>query len=204
MTNNIAVIVCLVASACIADDRGVTAAVQGGAASFVVDTTVPGVSVKGKSTALEVRAEVHHQGDGLRLESVEAAVPVKSILTGMAIRDEHMRRYIFTAPDGAVPDLRFEGTDTLCMPQPAHAGEFSCKVSGKLSIRGIAHPFDIPLKLRTEGQSFRAAGDAIVKLSDYGIEPPAQFGVKTANDIRVHLDFTAKESSATVASEGAR
>uniref|UniRef100_Q01ZW2 Lipid/polyisoprenoid-binding YceI-like domain-containing protein n=1 Tax=Solibacter usitatus (strain Ellin6076) TaxID=234267 RepID=Q01ZW2_SOLUE len=204
MTNNIAVIVCLSASACIAADNGATAAVQGGAASFVANTTVPGVSVKGKSTALEARAVVQHQGEGLRLQDVAATVPVKSILTGMAIRDEHMRRYIFTAPDGTTPDLRFETPDALCTPQSGHAGEFSCKLSGTLAIRGVARPFVIPLKLRAEGQAFRAAGDATVKLSDYGIEQPSQFGVKTANEIQVHLDFTAKEAAATLASGGAR
>ena len=204
MTKTIAVIVCLSASGCIAADNGATAAVQGGAASFIVNTTVPGVSVKGKSTALEARAVVQHQGEGLRLENLEASLPVKSILTGMAIRDEHMRRYIFTAPDGTMPDLRFAGGDTLCTAQAGHQGEFSCKIYGTLAIRGVARPFAIPLKLRAEGQAFRGAGDAIVKLSDYGIEQPSQFGVKTANEIQVRLDFTAKEAAAAIASGAAR
>ena len=204
MTKTIAVIVCLSACISTAADNGATAAVQGGAASFVVNTTVPGVSVKGKSAALEARAVVQHQGESLRLENVEATVPVKSILTGMAIRDEHMRRYIFTASDGTTPDLHFAGADALCTPQSGHHGEFSCTVSGSLSIRGIARAFAIPLKLRAEGRAFRAGGDAIVKLSDYGIEQPSQFGVKTANEIHVRLDFTAKESPDTIAAGGAR
>jgi polyisoprenoid-binding protein YceI len=204
MNKNIAVIVCLCAAACAAAENGATAAVEGGTASFVVNTTVPGLSVKGKSTALGAHAVVQHQGTGLRLEKLEASVAVHSIVTGMAIRDEHMRRYIFTTAEGATPDLHFEAPAADCSPQGGRAGEFTCKVSGSLWIRGVGRPFTIPLKLRAEGQAFRAGGDTTVKLSDYGIEQPSQFGVKTANEIQVRLEFTAKEALATVATGGGR
>ena len=60
----------------------------------------------------------------------------------------------------------------------------------------------MPLKVRADGSAFRAAGDGIVKLSDYGIEQPSQFGVKTSNEIQLHLEFTGKETLAAVASRG--
>ena len=41
-----------------------------------------------------------------------------------------------------------------------------------------------------------------MKLSDYGIEQPSQFGVKTANEIQLHLEFTGKEAPAAIASGG--
>src|SRR6266567_7453906 len=112
---NLALVVYLAALPLAAFGEDVTAA--GGTASFVVNTTVPGISVKGKSTALQAHATVRRGPEGLHVENVEATVPVKSILTGMAIRDEHMRRYIFTASDGTTPDLHFAGADALCTPQ---------------------------------------------------------------------------------------
>jgi len=136
------------------------------------------------------------------VENVEATVPVKSILTGMAVRDEHMRNYIFTAADGKTPDLVFEAVGTTCPAQSGRASEFSCQVSGSLSVRGVARPFAIPLKIHADNSAFHAAGAATVKLSDYGIQQPSQFGVKTSNEIELRVEFTGKEAPASIASGG--
>jgi len=204
MNQSFVFIVCFTAASLGAANNGTTAAVERGAASFVVSTTVPGISVKGKSTALEARAVVERVADGLRLENVEASIPVKSLLTGMVIRDEHMRRYIFTTAEGKTPDLRFEAAEAACTAQSGRSNEFSCQVSGSLAIRGVARPFSIPLKIRAEGAAYRAAGESIVKLSDYGIEQPSQFGVKTADEVRLHVEFSGKERAANIASGGRR
>src|SRR4051812_1823436 len=110
-----AVIVCLTGAALGASAGSI--AIEGGAASFVVGTTVPGISVKGKSTSMQGHAVVQSAGGKLHIENIDANVPVKSLATGMSIRDEHMRRYIFTLPDGQTPDLHFEATGTDCTVQ---------------------------------------------------------------------------------------
>ena len=202
MNQSFVIIVCFTAASYGAANNGTTAAVEGGAASFVVNTTVPGISVKGKSTALEARAVVERVPDGLHLEKVEASIPVKSILTGMAIRDEHMRRYIFTTADGKTPDLHFETAEAACAAQSGRGSEFSCQVSGSLAIRGVARPFSIPLKIRAQGGVYRATGESTVKLSDYGIEQPSQFGVRTADEVQLHIEFSGKEGAAKIASGG--
>ncbi len=46
MNKSFAIVVCL-AAVCQGADSGTAAAVEGGTASFVVNTTVPGISVKG-------------------------------------------------------------------------------------------------------------------------------------------------------------
>ena len=201
MRNSFAIIVCL-AAVCRGADSGTAAAVEGGTASFVVNTTVPGISVKGKSSALEAHAVVQRVPEGLLLEKVEASIAVASIHTGMALRDEHMRRYIFTAPDGTTPDLKFETDAATCAVQGGRSNEFSCKVAGALTIRGVAQPFAVPLKIRAEGAAFRATGESSVKLSDYGIEQPSQFGVKTADEIQLHVEFSGKEGAAKIAAGG--
>ena len=58
------------------------------------------------------------------------------------------------------------------------------------------------LLVSRDGTGFRAAGDGIVKLSTYGIEPPAQFGVRTRDDVKLHLDFTARPVNTTTAGDG--
>src|SRR5690349_10713871 len=77
--------------------------VNGGAASFVANTNVPAVSIKGKSTAMKAEVSASRSDQGMVIEHIEAIVPVKTLQTGMGVRDEHMRKYIFTTPDGQTP-----------------------------------------------------------------------------------------------------
>jgi polyisoprenoid-binding protein YceI len=167
----------------------ITVAVQGGVATFVANTNVPAISVKGKSGALQARVSLRRSAGGLQLAHIAAVVPVKTLATGMGVRDEHMRKYIFTTADGQTPDLRFEGQDTTCS---VSGREATCQMEGMLTIRGTARPFRTPLKIREEGDGFKASADAVVKLSAYGIEQPSQFGVKTSDDVQLHLEFLAK------------
>ena len=175
-------------------------AVEGGTASFVSPTNVSAISVKGKSSSLHAEVSVRRTADGLQLERIDASLPVKSLVTGMSLRDEHMRKYIFTTADGQTPDLRFQGENSVC----PGGKEAVCQVAGTLVIRGVSHAFTLPVKIKEEGSQFRATGDGTVKLSDYGIEQPSQLGVKSTNDVHLHLEFVARPAPARVASGGAR
>jgi polyisoprenoid-binding protein YceI len=171
-------------------DTAETITIEHGTATFSVDTNMPGVTVKGKSEALHANVQIRRAAEGLTLEHIEAWLPVKTLGTGISLRDEHMRRYVFTTSSGEVPDLRFEGRNTSC-PGVAAGHEATCNISGTLTIRGVARTFSMALKIREANgaTAFRTGGDARVRLSDYGIEQPSQFGVKTANDIQIHLEI---------------
>jgi polyisoprenoid-binding protein YceI len=171
--------------------------VESGTATFEAVTNMPGIEVKGKSNSLSAHVEVVQDGGRLALQRIEASLPVKSLVTGMKVRDEHMRKYIFTAADGQEPDLRFEADQAACSAHGA-ARDYTCQVSGAFSMRGESRPFSINLRVKEQTGSalaFRVEGDGIVKLSDYGIAPPSQFGVKPANEVKIHLDFAGKEGS---------
>ncbi len=166
--------------------------VQGGTATFETDTNVGAISVHGKSTDVRGRALIRQAGDAIAIEQMEATLPVKSISTGMGLRDEHMRKYIFTTTDGQVPDVTFMSERAECSRT---VGDSTCKVSGHLTIRGTARPFAIALKVQKAGDGYRAQGDSVVKLSTYGIERPSQLGVTTTDDVKLHLDLTAKPAA---------
>ena len=174
-----------------------------GTTEFEVPTNMPAVSIKGKSGAAQGRVTVSREPGGILLEHIEASIPIKSLSTGMAVRDEHMRKYVFTAADGRAPDLRFEAGKAECSGR-AGSQEYTCQVLGNLSIRDIARPLAIHLKVRqTSGQlSFKAAGEAVVKLSDYEIPQPSQFGVKISNEVKLRLEFTARPRPAESSSLG--
>lgn len=173
--------------------------VKGGAVVFDANTNVPAVSIHGKSTAMSGKVLVRRTAAGLELEQVEAIVSPKSFTTGMSLRDEHMRKYIFQTEDGQMPDLRFAASRADC----PGGRESTCQMTGTMHIRGVARPFKIALKVREEGAgTFRAAGDTVIKLSEYGIPAPSQFGVKTTDDVKLHLELTGKLVSTTASRAG--
>lgn len=174
--------------------------VRGGTCSFEVDTNVPALSVHGKSSALEGRVRVRRGTDGPVLEQIEASLPVKSLGTGLKLRDEHMRTRVFTTAGGQLPDVRFIADKAVC--SKASANQSTCQVTGDLVIRGIARPFTIALKLKEDGDGFQASGDSVVRLSAYGIEQPSQLGVKTSDEVKLTLQFTARPGREVVATSG--
>ena len=192
------------AQAAPAANAGTPAVVQvlGGTASFEAGTNISAINVHGKSGSLEGRAQVRHSGGVITIERVEATLPVKTITTGMGLRDEHMRKYIFTTEDGRAPDLKYTGEKAECSAAPDRAGESTCTVSGTLAVRGTERPFAITLKVKRAGDGYRASGDGTVKLSTYGIARPSQLGVTTADDVKLHLEFTAKDITSQMLARG--
>ena len=175
--------------------------IRGGTAAFDVGTNVSAISVHGKSNALTARLKLRRGPDGPVLEGIEAAVPVKSLNTGMGMRDEHMRKYVFTTESGDLPDLKFTADKASC--SKSGAKQSTCDLSGTLVIRGTPRPFTIAIKLTDDGDTIRAVGDSAVTLSAYGIERPSQLGVKTADDVKLRFDLTAKPAgSRPVATSG--
>jgi polyisoprenoid-binding protein YceI len=181
-------------------DAAMPIEVRGGTASFDVGTNVPALSVHGKSNALEARGRVRPTANGPQLEHLEATVPVNTLATGMGMRDSHMRKYVFTTSDGQTPDVKFVAKTSTC--QKSGNNQSTCQVAGDLSIRGTARPFSIAMKVIESGDSYRASGEGIVKLSTYGIPQPSQLGVHTDDDVKLRLEVTARP--APVATTGIR
>jgi polyisoprenoid-binding protein YceI len=186
-----------------AEHESTTIEVHGGTVTFDASTNVSAISVHGKSSSLEGHARLRQTEQGVAIESVEASVPVESLNTGMGLRDSHMRKYVFTTADGQMPELKLDAGHAVCAPAAGH--DMTCQLSGNLAIRGIERPFAIALKISETGGTFRAAGDADVKLSAYAIERPSQLGVQTADDVKLHLEFTGRTvASISAANRGGR
>jgi polyisoprenoid-binding protein YceI len=175
-----------------------TVQVDKGLIQFDSETNLSAISVHGKSAALRAEVRAARTAEALVLEQVRATVPVQALSTGMGLRDEHMRKYIFTTADGKQPDLIFSAANLRCAAQPGR--EEACPVAGTLSIRGVERPFSMTLKVKQEAGSpavFKASGLATVKLSDYGIERPSQLGVQTQDEVKLSIQFTGREAVAT-------
>src|SRR6267143_1186960 len=79
----------------VGDDSTRLVEIESGTASFRVPTNMPGLQVDGKSHALRGRVVVLRSESGFLLQQIEASIPVKSLVTGISVRDEHMRKQIF-------------------------------------------------------------------------------------------------------------
>jgi len=172
--------------------------IESGSASFEAGTNVPGIEVKGTSSSLSGRANVAHGEGGLLLEQVRVSLPVKSLATGMKLRDEHMRKYIFTTSGGQLPDVEFAADQGICRSATA-SGEFNCDLAGNLTIRGVSHEFHTRLTIKEQSSgapaTFHATGEALVKLSDYGIQAPTQFGVSASNEVKLRLSLVGRRDN---------
>jgi polyisoprenoid-binding protein YceI len=177
---------------------GVTVKVEDGSVSFEVTTNVFSTTVRGKSTALAGSTRLNDAGAALHLERIEATIPVATLRTGIKLRDEHMRKYIFETADGQAPDVQFSAEHAQCSQAP-NAGTFTCPTSGVLSIRGTARPIRLELKVSRNGDGFKVTGDTTVTLSSYGIARPSQFGVTTEDTVRIHVELNARSTVPTTA-----
>src|SRR4029453_9029903 len=85
--------------------------------------------------------------------------------------------------------MRFSAQGSTCPP----AGRaWRCQLSGFLTIRDVSRPLTVGVLVNSESGRFRAVGDGRLRLSAYGIVPPSQFGVKTQDLVRLHVDFVAQ------------
>jgi polyisoprenoid-binding protein YceI len=174
--------------------------VSSGTVAFEVGTNVPGVEVKGKTNAVTAHIQINSTAEGVLVQRMDALVPVRTLSTGMKVRDEHMRKYVFTTADGQMPDILFSASEGVCTRTgPSH--DLSCRVPGALEIRGTSHPVEITVAAKEEksARAFHATGSTTVKLTDFHIEAPSQLGVKTSNEVKLRFDFTAKQKDGTFA-----
>ena len=166
--------------------------------SFDVATNVPALRVHGKSSAVTAHAHLKAEPEGFVIERIEARVPVSSLQTGLELRDQHMRKYIFTTAEGQVPDVEFSSDRAAC-PNDGRSQRATCVVSGVLTLRGTARPFAVTLVVSEERSVIRVSGHGIVKLSAYGIDQPSQLGVRTTDDVKLKVELTARRATAQAA-----
>ena len=164
----------------------------GGTVKFIATTNIGAISIHGQSNALVGHVQAQPSGGQINVDQLEARLDPKSLSTGMSMRDEHMRNKIFAVGD-AIPELKFAAGKVQC-PHPELAKETACQVQGTFTMRGIAKPFAIALKVRQAGQgAFKVSGEGRIRLTAFGVEPPCQLGVCVSDEVQLKLEFQARE-----------
>jgi polyisoprenoid-binding protein YceI len=156
-----------------------------GEVRFTVPVNLRFLTIHGWTRALTGSVGVAPDEGGFALRDAALRVPVASLSTGMGLRDRHMRERIFATEDGGLPDVVFDSEAGRCRL----AGETAlCRVEGRLAIRARERPFAVDLRVTRSDGGFHAEGEGRVRLSDYEIERPSQFGVKTADEVLLEIE----------------
>ena len=125
-------------------------------------------------------------------------IPVKSLKTGIELRDEHMQNDIWL--HGAEhPEIRFEGSQIKLV------SDKEAKVHGQFTLRGKAVALTADVRYRRipeaqaqklglgDGNWVRVRAEFQVKLSDHGIEIPKMAAAKVSDVWTVKVSLFGKE-----------
>jgi polyisoprenoid-binding protein YceI len=149
------------------------------AVSFRAKTTVF-MMVEGRGQQLSV------SDDG---RTVLVRVPLKSISTGMDLRDRHMREALDIAhyPDAELKVLR----NALVLP--ARGGSKSATVSAQLTLHGQTRPIALTYQAQEASSTYQVEGTLGVDMTEFGIRPASYAGIAVKPQVVVRASFSVKD-----------
>lgn len=168
----------------------VPGALQAKEYSFAVDGKFVNITFESKMDVEDILGTSHSvtgsaSFDG-RSGTFDLSVPVASLDTGIAMRDDHLRSEMWMDAAKA-PNITFTGSKVVAKGQDKY------EVTGKLAFRGVAKETtlivtakEIPVEsakkagLGDKG-ALRVRGEFRVKLSDYGIVIPEMAAAKVSD-----------------------
>ena len=147
------------------DFSGVTQKVEG---ELVVDLSKPGAAPQGQ----------------IRVDSA-------SLDTGLADRDEGMRELLESAKQKQVT---FTWSAFEAQAVDVEKQLVTGTARGKLAIRGVEREIAMPVKVSVDASKrVSVDGEAKIKLTDFGIEPPSQLGmIEVEDELRLWISLRAR------------
>jgi polyisoprenoid-binding protein YceI len=121
------------------------------------------------------------------------AVDLRTVDTGIALRNDHMREKYLEVDKGAgydqavLSDVVLQG---LNADAPAGKGSFT----GSLMLHGVKKAVTGPVEIRQAGTGWRVRASFPVNLPDYNIDKPRYLGVGVKDTVQVLVTFTATQS----------
>ena len=145
-----------------------------------------GGSFEAKTSALSGSMAPGTSGSGALDGSL--AVDLRTLDTGIGLRDDHLReKYLEVGkgPDFDRATLSEIDVSGLNMDSPEGKGSFT----GSLSLHGAKKPVTGTLDVRQAGPALRVKASFPVLLSDYGIAKPRYLGVGVKDTVQVEVAF---------------
>jgi len=136
---------------------------------------------RGGFTGMTDRVEgtVTIRGDGETFTAaVDGRIDARTLITGNGMRDAQMRRDFLRTDQ--FPYIAFKGT--AINRDRALAATLRVLMKGQLTIRDATREIEMPLEVTALADEYRATGETVVKMSDYGIPTP-RFFIFVAEDL---------------------
>ncbi len=124
----------------------------------------------------------------------ELSVDLRTLETGISLRDEHMQKNYLEVGRGPGYDHAVLSGIGLGNVDP---GSFQGKTAftGTFLLHGAKRPVSGQATIRREGQSVRVEASFPVMIPDYGIPKPQYLGVGVKNEVSVMVSFVAEPSA---------
>ncbi len=120
----------------------------------------------------------------------ELAVDLKTLDTGIELRNSHLRANYLEVDKGAGYD-RAVLSNIILADKDAATYEGRTSFNGTLLLHGIAKPIRGEATIRRDGESRRIDASFPVVLSDFGIALPQYMGVGVRNQVQASISFVA-------------
>jgi polyisoprenoid-binding protein YceI len=118
--------------------------------------------------------------------TVTIDVPLANLVTGIALRDRHMREKYLEVP--RFPDAVLTvSRDALKIP-PSGA-RVEADAPGTLKLHGQTRPVTVHYSAAADADGVAVHGAVHVKMDDFGISVPTYLGVTVKPDVDVRADF---------------
>ena len=132
---------------------------------------------------------------------VEVSVPVRSLKSGKKLMDEIMHDALKVKDFGTI---KYTLTDWKAKDRKA-GDPLQFDTKGEITVAGVKKPMDMVVTLTPEGNKLKAVGTKELKMTDFGIKPPAPavgLGlIKTADEVKVTFEWvTVKKEDKKTAS----
>ena len=121
------------------------------------------------------------------------AVDLRTIDTGISLRNDHLREKYLEVDKGAGYDqavLSEVVLQGLNVDAPLGKGSFT----GSLMLHGVKKTVTGPVEIRQGGTAWRVRASFPVNLPDYNIEKPRYLGVGVRDTVQVSVTFIATQS----------
>jgi polyisoprenoid-binding protein YceI len=132
---------------------------------------------------------------------VHVTVPVSSLKSGKKLMDEIMHDNLKIKD---YPTIQYKLTEWTAKDRKA--GEpFQFDTKGEITIAGVTKPCDMVVTLTPEGNKLKATGTKELKMTDFGMKPPApSLGlglIKTADEVKVTFEWITRRQEAKTAAK---
>ncbi len=140
-----------------------------------------GLRLEGKTNMMTL----HEEG-----ATVSFTVPLKTLETGIALRDKHMKeRYLEV--DRYPQAVLMVPWSAVRLPEPGRA--HSQVVTGTLTLHGQSREVQVRCDLKHNGDRYEVRSQVPINMKDFGIETPRYMGLSVKPDIETVVTFSFKK-----------